>query len=151
MTFLTLYYEKFKHTATFLEGFYRGHPNTQPPAFYQLKFLLYLLSQISINMSSVFILSPYLLSTEPVAKPPTASLCGLIQLGDRTVVIKGSGRPLVPLQWDTWSCDVHQRAGGWIHVSQPLSHLSLQWFGFVWDFKVFHQITEVSDTPISYM
>lgn len=37
--------------------------------------------------------------------------------------------------------------------SQPLSHLSLL-SGLVLSgifFKVFHQITEVSDTPISYM
>ena len=131
--------------------------DTQTPnhlGFLPVKILLYLLSQISINMSSVFILSPYLLSTEPVAKPPTASLCGLIQLGDRTVVIKGSGRPPSHFpQWDTWELWCPSESGGWIHVvPATVASKSSQWFGFVWDFfKVFHQITEVSDTPISYM
>ena len=35
--FPAVYCEKFKGTTT-LNGLYRGHPNTQPPGFYQLKF-----------------------------------------------------------------------------------------------------------------
>lgn len=132
--FPAIYYEKFKGTAT-LKGLYRGHPNTQPPGFYQLKFYcICFLKYLSIWAVYLFCLHIYC----PQSQLPSHVLPHYkgdsVRKQDCSHQ-KISSLPFRSPQWYTRACGVHPRAEAWVHaVPATVASESSQWFSFLWDF-----------------